>query len=131
MGPRKGPILPIQRTNNPHKTPVKNREVYVGPLPPPAADKVAKYPVLGSYPAVELIRATLAANGSRRAPLFAIAPGLKGFGEYRVPATVEQPTADVTVLRCTVRLPPGRYAAGCDAGAFEVAVARAGGGGRE
>lgn len=94
--------------------------VFIGELPAPPADALARYPSLKAYPALELARLKTLPNGVRTAPLVLIAPGLIAIGPNRVPATIAQPRPGVTLLRTTAWTGPGRYVLMCGSEVYEV-----------
>ena len=96
--------------------------VYVGSLPTLPAKDLAKYPVLQTYPPIELAPATLQPSGVRQAPMFLLAPGYFAFGPARVAATVEHPEENVTLLRCSTRLARSPYALLCSSETYEVRI---------
>jgi hypothetical protein len=93
-------------------------------------EKQKQYPVLKTYPLIELGPEQLLSNGKRQAPLFVIAPGFYGFGPQRIAATLEQAFLNVIggkkvpaiILRTVAPLKPGRYALMCGPNSYEVAV---------
>ena len=98
--------------------------VYVGPVPPPSAELLEKYPdTLRDYPAVELAptRKTLI-GGKRIADLFRVTPENAGFLASRVAATLTEPETEITLLVANVALPPGGYALLANGNAFELQV---------
>lgn len=89
-------------------------------VPTPA--QIQRYPELKDYPVIELAAMKSGTNGMRSAPLFPVTWGVVGFGASRVAAKTEQPAADATLLRCTVRLESGRYALWGGPTPYELAV---------
>ena len=85
------------------------RVVYIGKIDPPPPDVVAKFPEILDYPPIEMAMTLRDASGSRSASLYRIVPGLSGFRDTRVPATVERVSDTVTVLTCNQPLAPGSY----------------------
>jgi hypothetical protein len=86
--------------------------LYVGNLPGDAA----------GYPSIEVTALRMDPNGTRFTPLTREAPTIRGFGVRRVPATLDRPISDRTVLHCSVSLAAGRYAVSCGGQFFEFAV---------
>jgi hypothetical protein len=84
--------------------------VYVGAIDPPTAKLLKKYPALRDYPTIELAPSTTKSNGSRFVDLLRIVPGVAGFVDQRVAASVDTVADNVTVLTCTGTLESGRYA---------------------
>ncbi len=90
--------------------------VYVGTLPV----RPAKYPLLRTYPAIEIAPIESASVGARTTPLYLIAPGFPGFALKRLAVTIEHPKPDLTVLRPSTTIAPGYYAIRCGEQAYEV-----------
>ncbi len=61
--------------------------------------------------------------GQREITLHPAAPHRPGFGADRIPATIEHPRTDLTLLRPTTSLRPCRYAVLCGTTAYELTVA--------
>jgi hypothetical protein len=97
---------------------------FVGPITPPVADLVAKYPeALGDYPGVELSPTRKALIGSKRvADLFRVAPEITGFQTARVAATLSEPAGEIALLVANTALQPGNYAVLANGNAYEVQV---------
>ena len=113
-GPEDGPRLPRSG----------GLVVYVGPLAW-TAKQLKSYPTLQIerfYPMVELAAIQRDASGVRWTWWRDVLPGVRGIGETRVAATLEHPAPNVTVLRPSAPLPPGRYGLACGSHFFELAV---------
>ena len=82
---------------------------YVGAAWPTPA-QTERFPELKTYPVIELAAMKTGTNGLRSASLYPVTPGLVGFGPDRIVATLEQPRADVAILRFRAKLASGRYA---------------------
>lgn len=83
--------------------------VYIGAAAPTAA-QMTRFPELKTYPVIELAALKTGTNGTRSASLYPVTPGIVGFGPGRISATLEQPRADVAIVRISANLASGRYA---------------------
>lgn len=95
---------------------------FVGTIKQAPADMIQKYPELADYPQIELAPTRTLADGRRQVDLLRIVPGLAGFREGRVAATIDQPKDQTWVLSCTRRLLPGTYALVAGESSSEVAI---------
>jgi len=95
--------------------------LYVGAM---KSERLEKYPQLSDYPEMEIAPTTHDSNGHRKVVLTRIAGGVPvgGFGERRVPGTLEHSSDTVLELSCTRRLAPGSYAISVNDEAFELNV---------
>lgn len=71
---------------------------------------VERYPELAGYPDVEMAPTHPTPDGKRMAELFRIVPGVGGFGDRRVAATVERLDENHRLLVCAEALRSGSYA---------------------
>jgi hypothetical protein len=95
---------------------------YVGQIKPPATYLVRRYPEIADYPDIECAPTRTLPDGRRQADLLRIVPGLAGFRENRVAASVEKPRPGVVVLNCSAPLAPGTYAIAAGEACFELIV---------
>jgi hypothetical protein len=96
--------------------------VFIGDLKPIPANLLQSNPELADYPPMELAATHTAANGNRKVDLLRIVPGLAGFREARIAATLDQPKPGVWLLTCTSRLAPGTYALAAGENYFELRI---------
>jgi hypothetical protein len=84
--------------------------VVIGPYQQLPVSALNQYPVLRSYPHLEMAPTVSDGPSKRVAGLYRIAPGFAGFSDTRAPAALEQVSDVITVLTATQPLPPGNYA---------------------
>jgi len=84
--------------------------LFVGPVDPTNPDLAAKYPELIDYPSMEVAPTYVRNDNKRSVDLVRIAPGVGGFGNRRVAASLDEIGEQQLLLTCTVPLRAGFYA---------------------